>query len=247
MRAVNSITKTIAALVTIAILAAVVYAVWSIYVRIPGMREDIKDRTADAVGKWFPVTEEGGFSYGVEVDLKNDICSLKDLQVTGGQGRIINNINFSSYELRAESIDIELDSLLNDQPVRIIEVKGVELEGDIGAADIISYFTPDNSGIADILMDYDDFTGKTKITADIDEQMGIRVQITGKWEIDKDGALALTDRDYRNPDGPVDSEVIKFIEEHTNITIGFKVFDFTLDVTDFEFDGAKLTVELEHE
>jgi len=245
MRAVNKITKTITIIFILLIVAAVAYAAWSVYVRIPRMREDIQEKTAGAVAKWFPTTDEGGFSYRTEVDLKNGICGLKDLSVSEGVGRILNNINFKSYELRAESIDLDLNSLLKDQPLRIIDMHGVNIEGDIDAADIVSYFTPEISGLTDIRMEYDDFTEKTTVTADIDELKGIRVSIIGKWEVEG-GALALTGRKYRNPDGPVHGEVIDFIEEHTNITISFEVFDFTLEVADFKFDGATLTVALVH-
>lgn len=247
MHAVNRITKTITIIFILLIVAAIGYAAWSIYVRIPRIREDIREKTASAVAKWFPTTDEGGFSYRTEVDLENGICRLKDLYISEGEGRILDNISFTSYELRAESIDLDLDSLLKDQRLKIIEIHGLRLEGDIDVADILSYFTHDNSGISDIRMEYDDFTEKTTITADIDEMKGIRVSIIGKWGIDEDGALALTGRRYRNPDGSVHGEVIDFIEEHTNITISFEVFAFTLGVVDFNYDGATLMVELERE
>jgi len=245
MRPVNKITKTITIIFVLLIVAAVAYAAWSVYVRIPRMREDIQEKTAGAVARWFPTTDEGGFSYRTEVDLKNGICRLKDLSVSKGEGGILDNISFTSYELRAESIDLDLDSLLKDQPLRIIDMHGVNIEGDIDAADIVSYFTPEISGLTDIQMEYDDFTEKTTVTADIDELKGIRVGIIGKWEV-VGGALALTGRKYRNPDGSVHGEVIDFIEEHTNITISFELFDFTLEVADFKFDGATLTVALIH-
>lgn len=244
MRTINRLTCSLTILITIAVFAFTGYCIWLFYVRIPNFREDIREQTANAVTRWFPIGEEGGFTYDVEVDQLNDICFIKNLNVDKGEGGILNGIEFASYQVTIDSIKIFLRSLIDDQPLKVMGLQGVEIKGDIEAEVIRNHFNPKDSGITAIAMDYDDFTEKTTITADIAEITGMEISITGKWKIE-DGKLILADRKYHNPDGPASIEVIEFIEEHTDISISFSMLGYPLDVTGFKFDGAIMSVELE--
>lgn len=243
MRTINRVTGSLTILFVIAILAFAAYCIWSIYARIPNLREDIRVQTAGAVARWFPVGEEGGFTYDVEVDQLNDICFINNLNVDKGEGGILDGIEFASYQVTIDSMEIDLKTFTEDQPLKVTGLQGVEIKGDIEAEVIRNHFNPQDSGITALAMEYDDFTEKTTIIADISEITGMEISITGKWKIE-DGKLILADRKYHNPDGPASIEVIKFIEEHTDISISFSMLNYPLDVTGFKFDGAIMSVEL---
>jgi hypothetical protein len=245
MEAFNRLTKAITILIIVIIVAGLIVALWGIYFYIPGLRENIRLDTAAAVGKWFQTAPDGNFTFVIEIEFTPRRCYLKDVHVNQGSGRALDDISFMTYELTADSVELDLNALIKHQPLRIIAIAGMELKGEISLDDLTAYFAPDNSGIDNITISYDDFTEKTIMKADIVELMGTDVTITGKWGIADDGSLALVDRGYRNPDGPVDRKVIEFIEEHTNISIQFKVFDIPLDVKKQHFDGETLSVELE--
>jgi hypothetical protein len=247
MSIVNRITRAITILVFVAVIAAIIAALWAVYYYFPRLRVDIRAQTTAAVRKWFPISDDGSFSFDTNVNYQSRLCSLDNLLVDKGSGRVLDAISFISYDLEAESIELDLNALLKQQPLTVIDLHGVKLAGDISHEDFSGYFTPDTAGIDNIEMEYDDFTEKTIISADIVELMGADVTILGRWYITEDGSLGLKDRSYRNPDGPVGREVIEFIEEHTDITMRFEIFDFPLELKAFDYEGAALSVELERE
>jgi len=244
MRTINRLTGFLTLLFIIALLAFAAYCIWSIYFRIPNLREDIREQTAAAVARWFPVGEGGGFTYDVEVDTVKNICLIKNLNVDKGEAGILDGIEFASYQVTIDSMEIDLKTFTENQPLKVTGLQGVEIKGNIEAEVIRNRFIPGDSGITAIAMEYDDFTEKTTITADIAEITGMEISITGKWKIEN-GKLVLADRKYHNPDGPAGAEVVKFIEEHTDISISFSMLSYPLDVTGFKFDGAIMSVELE--
>ena len=243
MRTINRLTGFLTLLFIIALLAFAAYCIWSVYIRIPNLREDIREQTAGAVARWFPLAEEGGFTYDVEVDTQKDICRIKNLIVTKGANGILVGIKFASYDIKIDSIELDLNSFTDDAPLNVTGLQGVEIKGNIEAEVVRNHFNPEDSGITAIAMEYDDFTEKTTLTVDIAEITGMEISITGKWKIGE-GNLVFTDRRYHNPDGPAGAEVAEFIEEHTDISISFSMFSYPLDVTDFKFDGEYLSVEL---
>ena len=106
MRTINRVTGFLILLFIIALIAFAAHSIWSIYVRIPNLREDIREQTAGAVARWFPVGEGGGFTYDLEVDSQKDICIIKNLNVDKGAGGILDGIKFASYNIKIDSIAI---------------------------------------------------------------------------------------------------------------------------------------------
>ncbi len=247
MRTLNRITKVISILVILLIIIGIIAALYGIYFYFPALREDIRRDTSNAVAKWFPGDSDTKFSYQIAIDLKNDKCLIKDLVVTDGTGKVLDAMSMFEYRVDADTSELDLGPLVKRQPLTLTGLKGFRLYGHIEARELRSYFTPENSGMQIKDMAYDDFTEKTIIDAVIVEVQGIDVLISGRWKIDADGNLTLTDRSYRNPDSPVGADIVKFIEAHTDPTIRFTIFNIPLKVADFTFDGMSLTVELERE
>jgi hypothetical protein len=247
MHALNRITKTISALAILLVIAGILVAIWGVYFYIPGLRESIRHDTASAMRRWFPSDSDGEFSYNISVDFKEQKCLLKNLVVTKGTGKVLDNVSLFDYRINAELVELDLNPLLKHQPLSIKDLKGFRLYGHMTSGELQAYFTPENSGMRVHDIGYDDFTEKTIIQAEIFEMQGIEAMISGRWKIDENGNLALRDRSYRNPDGPVGSDVIQFIEKHSDPTLKFTIFSIPLEVKDYTFDGKTLSLELERE
>ena len=167
MNTVNRIIKAVSIIVAIVIVIGILAAAWSVYFRFPKLRDEVRIRTAQVVAAWFPITEEGGFSYDLEISFSPRKCLIKDLSVTDGSGKALDDLDLAKYELLADLVELNLDAVLKDQPLKIEKLEGVSMYGEITSDAIMAYCTPDRTGMEILETDYDDFTEKVYLLANI--------------------------------------------------------------------------------
>jgi hypothetical protein len=222
-------------------------AIWAIYKYIPNLLERTRQNTLNAVRQWFPLGPDGSFSYDLDINLSPRRCRLTDIEIKGGVGKVLNNIEFQDYDLEITSIELDSYSLLRNGAVNVTGLEGFQFDGEMPLAALSTFYTPEKSGIRNAEWEYDDFTEKVILKVDIVELDIGRVTIIGKLGIIDDGGLDLTERKYRNIHGPMAPDVIDFVEQHTELSLHFSIFDFPLNVKGFSFKDDDLHLELERE
>lgn len=244
----NRLTKIFSIIIILTLIAAIGAALWAVYKYIPDLRGKIREGTAQAVAQWFPVSPDGEFSYDLDISLHPRRCRLINLDITNGSGKVLQNLTLNKYNLKAASVELDLDALLKGQQSYITGIEGVALNGEILLADLGAYYIPDKSGITNIGFEYDEFTEKVILRFEITELALGRITVTGKVTPTEDReGITLAERKYFNIEGQMPADIIQFIEEHSNLDIEFSISDFPLKVKKFTLTTKSLNVELERE
>ncbi len=245
MSAINRLLKIIAFLAVLAIIIGMVAAVWAVYYYIPGLRTEIHDNARQSVVGWFPLDEDGSFSFDIDISFSPKRCRLTNIEVDGGKGAVLEGIEFRRYGATAGLMELDMEALLHDEPSSIVDLEDFKFEGDIYGEGFNTYFTPERSGISNVEWDYDDFTGKVILKVDLAELQLGRITVTGTPEIKDGKELIIGDPKYRHIHGPVAPEVASFIEDHTDLGMKFSFQGYELNLDSFKFNKDKsLHVEL---
>ena len=246
MATLNRLIRIISVIVIAALVVALGAGIWAVYRYIPQLKGRIGDATAQAVAQWFPLGENGEFSYDLDIKLHPRECKLIDFSVSNGSGKVLRDLQVDKYDLKAAAISIDLDDLLKNQQANMTGMEGVEFHGDILLADLGAYYVSEKSGIKDIGMEYDDFTEKVILRFDVVEPPLGRIVIEGKVSPtgDKRG-ITLAERRYYNIEGPLPEDLVKVVEGHTNLDIEFAISDFPLTVKKISLTKKSLSIELE--
>jgi len=235
-------------MIVVALIAAIGVALWDVYKNIPDLRRKIREGSAQTVARWFPVSPDGEFFYDLDISLSPRRCRLINLNVTNGSGKVLDNLLLAKYNLKAASVELDLDDILKGRQSYITGIEGVALNGEILLADLGAYYIPDKSGISKIGYEYDEFTEKVILRFDITELALGRITVTGKVipTGDREG-ITLTERKYFNIEGPLPDDIVKFVEEHANFDIEFSLSDFPLQVKRLTLAKKSMSIELERE